>query len=493
MTVARSYKCEVCGYVHRGDAPPSQCPVCGVGPEEFSLLEAVAETPAAAPAQRWRCVVCDYLHEGDAPPATCPVCGADTSLFEPAAPPEAPAVGTGSHARIVVVGAGVAGTTAAEEARRRAPDAHITLVSKEQELPYYRLNLTRLLAGEIGEAELPLQPASWYATERIELRHDTATAIDRAAKQVELASGAWLPYDRLILATGAHAFVPPIPGTGRAGVLTIRSWGDVRTVLARVTQGTRVACVGGGLLGLETAGALRRHAASVTVVEGYGWLLPRQLAEPAGALLRRRVEQSGIEVRCAARVEELVGDEEVRGVRLGDGTTVPAELVIVAAGVRPNSYLARLAGLTVTKGVVVDDRMQSSDEAIFAVGDVAEHRGAVVGLWPHAYAQGMVAGANAAGGAAELRPTPPSNRLKVLGIDLFSIGDFLPADASYLVVERTDAERYVRLVTRDGRLVGANLLGDTSLAGSLKGWIESGTQLAELVELCARFPELARG
>jgi nitrite reductase (NADH) large subunit len=196
-------------------------------------------------------------------------------------------------------------------------------------------------------------------------------------------------------------------------------------------------------------------------------------------------------VRCGVRAEEIVGDEQAAGIRLADGETIAAELVLISTGVRSNSYLARKSGLDVDKGVLVDDTMATSDPHIYAAGDVTEHRGVVYGIWPASYAQGVVAGVNAAGGSSQFPGLPPSHRLKVQGIDLFSIGTFQPPDASYCVVEDKAADTYLRLVVHDGKLVGANLFGDTALAGAVKTYVEQGTQLAEQHELLARFKQFA--
>jgi nitrite reductase (NADH) large subunit len=419
------------------------------------------------------------------------VCGAASSLFE-AQRPAAPRAGDASVRRVVILGGGIAGVTAAEHARLASPPVALTLVSREREAPYYRLNLTRLLAGEVDEASLALHAARWYEEQRIELVSGEAASIERARRELVLASGRRLPYDRLVLANGAHPFVPPIGGVKREHVWSVRTLEDCRAILAaaRGRRGARCACVGGGLLGLESAGALARAGLAVTVLEGFDWLLPRQLAEPAGRLLAARIEASGIAVRTGVRVEELVGDEMVRGVRLVGGETIAADLVILAAGVRPSSHLALQSGLEVRSGVVVDDRLFTSDAAILAAGDVAEHRGVVYGIWPTAYAQGVIAGANAAGGSLEFRGLPPSNRLKVVGVDLFSIGEFDPRDGSYDVVERAAGDSYLRFVIHDGALVGANLYGDTSLAGLTKEAVESARQLVAAGELLAAVPEL---
>ncbi len=475
------WKCEVCGYVHEGPEPPAQCPVCGVGPDQFSKLEVSLGESSAAPAaapEAWRCSVCDHVHEGSKPPAQCPVCGAPASLFEPEAPPRS-VTASGAGGRVVIVGAGVAAITAAEHARRTAPQAEITVLSKEPGRPYLRLNLTRLLAGEVQEADLALQPEDWYAEHAITLREGEVEAVDPAATRVTLRGGETLEYDALVLANGAHPFVPPITGATREGVFTFRTVEDARAIGERVRSGTRCVCIGGGLLGLETAGALQRRGVSVTVVEGFGWLLPRQLPQPAGQRLQAHLERLGIVVRCGATVKEIRGDEAVAEVLLADGETLPADAVIISAGVRPNSWLARRCGLTVERGVVVDDRMATSAPHVFAAGDVAEHRGAVFGIWPTAYAQGMVAGINAAGGQAEYPGMAPSNRLKVLDVDLFSIGRIEAEDASYEIREHETDARYARILLRDGRIVGAALYGDTSLAARLKDAIDSGVQVRE--------------
>jgi nitrite reductase (NADH) large subunit len=445
MAAVKTWKCDVCGYVHEGEEPPETCPVCGVGPEDFSLLEVVAES-----------------------------------------------AGEGAAGRILILGGGIAGLTAAEYARRASTEATITLVSKEPDPPYYRLNLTRLLAGEITEEGLPLHPPEWYEAQRIELVYGEAVELNREKATVRLSDGAELPYDRLILAMGAHPFVPPFPGTGLQGVLVQRTLEDTRALLAAIKTAQRAVVIGGGLLGIEVAGALNRHGLGVTVLEGYGWLLPRQLARPAGELLGKFIGSMGVEVRCGVTVKEIRGDRQVRGVLLADGEELPADLVVINTGIRPSCHPAQQAGLAMNKGVLVDDRLATSDAAIFAAGDLAEHQGTLYGIWPTAYAQGVVAGTNAAGGTAEFRPMSPSRRLKILDIDVVSIGTFDPPDETYQIVEQSGENTYIRLVCRDGVIVGANLIGTTNLSGRLGEAIEQGIPLVELTDLRTQIPALDR-
>ncbi len=486
----KTWKCEVCGYIHNGDEAPFSCPICGAEKDCFSILEISADRKVPVHSRAWQCGVCTYLHRAAEPPVLCPVCSATGTLFSPLHDAEAPVPADNDIRRIIVLGGGIAGLTAVSEARRQSLRAEITLVSREQVLPYYRLNLTRLLAGDIAEEELQIQSQQWFEEQCIEFISADATNIDRERRLVCLRDGRTLAYDRLILANGAHPFIPPFPGATRDGVCVLRTIVDARTIMLRLNPGIRVVCIGGGLLGLETAGALVRQGASVSVIEGFSSLLPRQLPPRAGNMLQNRLEAQGMTVQCGETVKELVGDESVRGVLLESGRLLPADLVVVTAGVRPNSYLARQAGLTVHRGIVVDDRMISSDPAILAAGDVSEHRGTLYGIWPAGYAQGVVAGCIAAGGKAAFTGLAPSTRIKVLDVDLFSCGQIHPEDASTSVHQHEGDGIFQSIFCRDGQLVGAVLYGNTTDAGWLKDVIESGKQMSELPEFAERFPNL---
>ncbi len=495
MTQVTAWKCDVCGYIHHGSEPPETCPICGVGREMFSPLQVVAHPSPPPAVSAWRCTICDYIHQGDSPPEICPVCGAKKDLFEPVVDKAAPTAGGSGVERLVIVGAGIAGMTAAEQARGVSSEVKITLISKEAERPYYRLNLSRYLAGEVTEEKLWLQSETWFEQQKIELLQGEVVSIDRGAHQIKLHDGMIIPFDRLVLANGSHPFVPPIMGATREGVWSFRTLRDARALIEQASPGSRCFCVGGGLLGLETAGALLRRGAQVTILEGFDYLLPRQLSETAGVMLRQHLEALGMIVHCNVKVKSIVGDERVKGVvftdKAGEEHEVAGDLVVLATGVRANSYLARQSELRVKNGVIVDDQMRSSDPDIFAAGDVAEHRGVVYGIWPASYAQGMVAGINAAGGQAEFPGLPPSNQLKVLDVDLFSVGKITPADASDQLLEDQQEGVYRRLVCRDGKLVGAILYGDTSLAAPIKEAIEAQTYLQELPEILKSLPQIA--
>ena len=487
--MTKTWKCDLCGYVHNGDEAPQFCPVCGADASHFSRLVIQASTLQKPAADSWQCSICDHIVGGSAAPDFCPICGAATALFH-SYEVVLSSVAAADIRKVLILGAGIAGLTAAEEARRQSPEVEITLISREKTLPYYRLNLTRFLAGEVAEEDLVIQHPDWFDAQKIEYLAGEAQAIDRDARKVTLRDGKQLDYDKLILANGAHPFIPPIPGANREGVVVLRTLEHARKIIEKLQPGCRAVCVGGGLLGLETAWAMQQRGAEVTVLEGFDWLLPRQLPPTAAALLHAHLEDRQMAIECGVQIKEFTGDEAVHGVLLEDGREFPADLVILATGVRPNSHLARQCGLKVHQGIVVNDRLFTSDEHILAAGDVAEHQGRVYGIWPASYAQGHVAGTNAVGGSAEFPGLPMTNRIKVLDVDLFCIGQIQVVDASTRLLEVQDSGNYRGLACHDGQVVGAALYGDMQLMGPLREAVEQGQRVQELSGLFEYFPGL---
>jgi len=487
--MTKTWKCDLCGYVHNGNEPPQSCPVCGADSSQFSALIIQTSTTQMPAIDAWQCSICDHITHGSAPPDSCPICGAAAALFHSYVVTE-PSAAPADIRKIVILGAGIAGLTAAEEARRQAAEVEITLVSRETTLPYFRLNLTRFLAGEVAESDLLIQQQDWFDEKSIGYVAGEAHTIDRDSRIITLRDGRQLAYDRLILANGAHPFIPPIPGANREGVMVLRTLEHARKIISSLHPGCRTICVGGGLLGLETAWAMQRRGAEVTVLEGFDWLLPRQLPPAAAALLLAHLEEQQMTIECGVQIKEFTGDEAVRGVLLEDGREIPADLLVLATGVRPNSHLARQCGLKVKQGVVVNDRLFTSDEHILAAGDVTEHQGRVYGIWPASYAQGMVAGANAVGGSAEFPGLPMTNRIKVLDVDLFSIGQIQAIDASTRLFEVQNNGNYRAITCHDGQIVGAVLYGDMQLMGPLREAVEQELRVQELSGLYEFFPDL---
>ncbi|MBN2162427.1 MAG: FAD-dependent oxidoreductase [Pontiellaceae bacterium] len=477
MGSSKRWRCKVCGYIHEGDTPPETCPVCGVPGSEFELDAPVPEPAKENKSTIWRCQVCGYLHEGAAPPDTCPVCGVPSSEFEAMesghSDPEPDAPSTEGTA-IVIIGGGIAGLSAAEGARETNKSASITLISGEKELPYYRLNLTRYLAGEIGDEALSVHPVDWYEQQNIGLLSArTMKSVDSGSKSITLDDGTIVPYDKLIITTGAHAFLPAVPGTEFPFVFTLRSGNDAKAIQNALCPESRVVCIGGGILGLETAGALARHGARVTVLEASEHLMPRQLSPEGSRLMTAHLGRLNIEVLMQVRTAVI----EDHVVILEDGRRIEADLVVITVGVRPNLEFLAEAGLATERGVLVNNRMETSKADILAAGDVCEHNGVMYGSWAAAQFQGKIAGMNAAGSAAEFGGLPRSHNLKVLGKDMFSIGEIRAADGSYRKLEETTGDTYRMFMLRDGRLIGSLLIGDLELMSAVRTAIEKKSEL----------------
>lgn len=481
----KAFRCTVCGYIHRGESSPDECPVCGSPESYFEAYTdpAVVKAENQLEARSWRCLVCNYEHKDENPPGECPVCGTPKEKFEAVSALDAPiSTGEGKAEKIIVVGAGVAGVSAVESIRGVSSRSEITMISKDSHLPYYRLNLTRLLADEITLDNLPIHTETWYRENNINLMRGTEViAVDPEKHELTINGGTSLSFDKLILTAGAHPFFPPIPGLRREGVTALRSMEDAEFILKSAESADSIVVIGGGILGLEAAGALARQSKKVTVLESFNWLMPRQLTEKAAFHLESHLKKLGVDLKVGANIQELTGDERVAGVVLKSGETIPADLVIVTSGVRSNSYLARLAGLIVNNGIVVDDHLLTSNPDIYAAGDVAEHRGTLYGLWNAAQYQGNIAGMNAAGQQAEFGGIPRSTSIKVLGVDLLSIGQFEPEDGSYVLIEEDNADSFTRFVFRDTHLVGAILFGRNDGSSEIKNAIENKTDFSQIL------------
>jgi len=477
-----AWRCTMCGYIHRGSEPPEWCPVCGASKDLFEPYSDEA-APKEKPGENgWRCLNCSYTGYSEQPPGVCPVCGARADRFEAVGDADKHGASSKTPSKVVIAGAGIAGVSAAEAIHAASPETEIVLLSKESEPPYFRLNLTRFLAGELAGEDLYIHPENWYGERNIRLMTgEEVTDIDPGGKTVGTNRGRKEAWDRLIMTAGSHPFVPPLPGGTKDGVTTLRTVDNAIRLLDAVRPGTGVVSIGGGILGIEIAGALARRGAEVTLLEGYDYPMPRQLNASAGLLLSDYIARTGITLKTSARADEILGDERVHAVRLKDGTVIPADIVIIATGVRPNSYLARRAGLDVNSGIIVNDYLETSHPDVLAAGDIAEHRGTVYGTWSPAQFQGTIAGLNAAGDRVEFGGVPRSNSLKVLDLDLFSIGIIKPEDASYDVFETSGDGKYFGFVFHDSHLAGAILLGDTKLTSYVKNAVESGEDFSDLL------------
>jgi len=388
--------------------------------------------------------------------------------------------------RLVVIGNGMAGMRTVEELLKRAPGRwDITVFGAEPHVNYDRILLSSVLAGEKDVAAIEINSREWYAEHGIRLfTGDPVIAIDRQARTVTAESGRVEPYDALLIATGSRPIVPPLPGLELPGTCAFRDIADVETVIAAAGQYRRAIVIGGGLLGLEAANGLTKRGMSVAVIHLMDNLMERQLDGEAAKMLQRALDERGISFFMNGQTEELLGETRVEGVRLADGRTVPGDLVVFAIGIRPNTDLARLAGLDLNRGILVGDDMRTSDPAIFAVGECVEHRGKTYGLVAPLWDMAKVCADHLAGDAdtvSDYNGTVLATRLKVTGIDLFSAGEFLGDESTDEVLFRDPARNiYKKLVMREDRLVGAVLYGDVRDGGWYFQLLREGQKLGSL-------------
>ena len=368
--------------------------------------------------------------------------------------------------KLVLVGNGLAGMRCLEDLLDMAPERYeVTVIGEEPWGNYNRIMLSPVLSGDKSIEDIMLHPHAWYSDKGIHfIAGDAAVKIDRPRKQVYTEKGIVVDYDRLILATGSKPFIPPIKGSDLKGVLSFRDIYDVNTMLEYCKNKKNSVVIGGGLLGLEAAYGLKQRGMNVTVLHLMDRIMDRQLDARASALLKQSIEAKGIPVLTEANTEELIGqDGHVSQLRLKDGTVLEADFVVFAVGIRPNMALAQSAGLRCNRGVMVNDTMQTFDPSIYAVGECIEHRNQTFGLVEPLWGQAFICASHLAehGSLTFKAPTVPT-QLKVSGCDVFSAGNFEPAD-DYEDIILNDEKRHIyeRIIIQQDKVIGAVLFGDT--------------------------------
>jgi nitrite reductase (NADH) large subunit len=364
-------------------------------------------------------------------------------------------------AEYLIIGNGVAGTTAAENIRKNDSSGKITIITDEDLSFYYRIRLNEYISGDIGQGDLIAKKASWYEENNIELKLNTRiTGADQDKKAVVTDKGESLAYDKLLIATGSHSFIPPVDGSFIPGVFAVRNISDARNIITYSGNTNDVVVIGGGLLGLEAGNAFRKMGKNVTVVEFFPRLLPRQLDADGANRLQAIMEGMGFSFRLDAKTEEIEGEDTATAVRLAGGERIEAQMVVFSAGVRPNMELAEPLGLETDKGIKINEHLQTNQPDIYAAGDVAEFNGMPFGIWPAAMDQGKIAGLNMAGVDTVYTGTTMANTLKVVGIDLASAGD-IDADNKYESKTVSNENTYKKIVLDNNKIIGCIMLGDT--------------------------------
>lgn len=435
--------------------------------------------------KKWRCVVCNEVFEGVEPPDICPACGASSEQFEEYIQDEI-TFQSDTNETILIIGNGAAGISAAEAIRLRNKNATVEIISAENCMTYYRPMLSDFLSDSHDLEVFYLHDADWYADNKIQLTLDSKVKrLLPEKQQIQLENGAFKDYDRLILANGSRCFIPPITDIQKEGTYTLKTLADAEAIKSVATEGKTCVIIGGGLLGLEAAWELRKRGLRIAVIERSDRVLPTQLDSNGSALLEKAMQEVDIQLYKESAVNAILGAEAIEGVQLVDGETIACDFVLVSTGVRANIELAQEAGLKVNRGVVVDERMETSYPGIYAAGDVIEFKEHYAAIWPFAVEQGKVAGANAIGDHQTYDSSIPSNVFNGMGMKIYSIGDIgNQQDTSYK--ELADMERieglYKKLVFRDNAMVGGILIGDVSKSVKLIRGVNRSTTMQEMVK-----------
>jgi len=386
--------------------------------------------------------------------------------------------------QLVVIGNGMAPGRMLEAILEKEPDRYdITIFNAEPRVNYNRLMLSPVLSGEKTYEDIITHDDNWYADHGITLHKNAlVTNIDRTEKSVASENGLTAHYDKLVIATGSSPFVIPVPGHKLEGVLVYRDLDDVEKMIqASKKPGSRAVVIGGGLLGLEAAAGLKAQGMEVTVLHLMPTLMERQLDNAAGYLLEKSIKEMGIDVITEANTKAILGNENVSGVELEDGTIIDANIVVMAVGIRPSTWLAQNADIQINRGILVNDRMETSAEDIYALGECVEHNGDCYGLVAPLYDMAQTLADQLLDGTSEYSGSQTATKLKVTGIDLFSAGDFAEGeDREEIILRDATAGIYKRLVLKENRIIGAVLYGETSDGMWFFDLLKKGTDISEM-------------
>lgn len=381
----------------------------------------------------------------------------------------------------LIVGAGIAGVTAAKEIRKHDKEGSILLLGNEKVRPYFRIQLTALLGDDAPEIPY-LDKEGWEEKLALDVKAGAeVVSVDFDAMTVTLAGGEKIQGEKILLANGSHSSVPPFKNNELKGIFTLRNWDDLMTIQSYIKgfEDTKhIAVIGGGLLGLEAANSLKKSGHVVAIINRSEYLLSKQLDRELGMMLNEEMKDLGFMVFTEKSTKAFIGEDEVRGIEFDDGTAADFDMVLISAGVRPNTELFKDTGLEVNKGVIVDSHLMTNKANVWAAGDVAEVEGRVMGIWPASRAMGKVAGANMAGGDGTYENPKAHTKLDLDTIQIFSAGKIGEGDVYFY----DDGDIHHRLYATDGRVTGAVLYGDTSAMGTFRKLVEAHAPIEEALD-----------
>lgn len=438
------------------------------------------KTLKTSTSKKWKCLICGVVFESNEPPEVCSVCGAGSDQFIEVLEPET-TFRNDDEKNYLIIGNGAAGFFAADSIRKRNKSCKITVISSESNLTYFRPQLSDYLSSLIPDDQFYVVNENWYKDNNIDVYLNTfISQIDSNIKKAISNDGKEFLYDKLILANGSSSFVPPVKGNDKKGVFSLKYLSDADKIKNHMKTAKNVVVIGGGILGLEAAWELRNSGLKVTVVEYSNRLLPRQLDEDGAVLFKTFVDKSDVNVILGNSVVEILGEEKVTGVVLKSGETIDADMIIFSVGIRPNKSLAETCGIKADKGIIVNDKMETSINDIYACGDVCEYKGKVYGNWQASVDMGKTAGANAVNDESYFIDFVPSVILSAMDTELFSCGSFTEESKS---LSSSDPKKgvYQSLFFENNKLVGGILLGDIQKSGKLITAIQSGKTLKDMM------------
>lgn len=382
--------------------------------------------------------------------------------------------------KYLIVGNGIAGLSAAKEIRKKDKESSITIISTETYLTYYRIRLTEALEKGIEEEDLIIHDENWYRDNNIEIILATKVeTLNETESKVILENGKEIGYVKLLLSTGGKPFTPPIKGNEKEGVFTLRTLKDLKTIRDYIKDKEDIIVIGGGLLGLETAWALKERGKNVSVVEFAPYLLPRQLDEELGKKLEEKLINNGLNIFVPALAKEILGDSKAEKIELDTGEILKADAVVISTGIRADIDIVKDTSLNIDKGIIVDKNLKTNIENIYAAGDAAEFNGEIVGLWTTSMDQGKIAGANMTGDSLEYEGIKPFTRLSLNDIKIFSAGDLSKYDEIYLEGEIDD--KYKKIFTKENKIIAGILFNDLKEMNNLKEAVFSNKELEQYI------------
>ncbi|SCG83129.1 nitrite reductase (NAD(P)H) large subunit [Proteiniborus sp. DW1] len=380
----------------------------------------------------------------------------------------------------VIIGNGIAGLSAAKEIRNNDKEGNITIITSEEYLTYYRVKLSHYISKTFDDDELLVNKKSWYEENNIEvLLSKIVEKIDVDKKEVRLDDGKVVAYDKLLLANGSKPFVPPIAGKFKEGVFALRSLRDLKVIKNYFSSCEDITVIGGGLLGLEAAWAIKELGKKVNVVEFFPYLLPRQLDKELSELVSQKLRDNGLNLYFDTAAEEILGESKANGLRFKDNSEIKTDAILFSAGIRPNVDLVRDTAIEFDRGVKVDTYLKTNIEDVYAAGDIAEINGVVLGLWTAANEQGKIAGANITGANKEYKLPEPFTTMTIGDISLFSAGNIKDFNE---VLKFDEGDNHFRLFITDNKITGAILLGNLSKMSSVRKAVTSNRDISEYLK-----------